>query len=129
MKQRRKTQSGRADSNINVAAKDLCRVTPDRQSSRPQPTLRQGSLRQGSLRHSLLVSCCALALGLAGAPETSAQTVWEGDAPDPDGTNWFVGENWNTATVPGVGAATNVVVVFDDDGVPKKPINDGSEQL
>ncbi|MEM9592590.1 MAG: hypothetical protein AAF967_14940, partial [Pseudomonadota bacterium] len=74
------------------------------------------------------MSCCALALGLAAAPEASGQTTWQGDAPDPDGTNWFVGENWNTGIVPGIGGVINVDVDIVN-AVTNQPIIDGSDPL
>ncbi|MDJ0512189.1 MAG: autotransporter domain-containing protein [Methyloceanibacter sp.] len=53
---------------------------------------------------------------------------WEGDDPN-DGTNWFVGENWDTGIVPGVGAGVLEDVIIDDPNVLNQPVIDGNDPL
>lgn len=72
----------------------MIRAARRRQTSRPHMPL-----RHESLRHGLLVSCCALALGLAAPPEACGQIVWDGS----ESSDWFVGDNWVQGFVPGSG--------------------------
>ncbi|MEM8574418.1 MAG: autotransporter domain-containing protein [Pseudomonadota bacterium] len=83
-----------------------------RQPAQPRVTLRHNSFRQG-----LLVSCCALALGLAAPPEAHAADItWDGSV----SSDWLIPDNW-------VGGATPVlgdIAFFTDTNVPNQPIID-----
>ncbi|MDJ0513734.1 MAG: autotransporter domain-containing protein [Methyloceanibacter sp.] len=96
-------------------------VAPRRQPAQPHVPL-----RHNALRHGLLVSCCALALGLAVSPEASAQATftWTGSV----STNWLRGFNWNSGFVPGRGPIRNVDVDIVN-VVPNQPIIDGSDPV